>query len=111
MTETTCEIPQDTKIQDLISLGNLDLEGELEWEISLIWNFLCLFKIKLTHKPSLATNSCLVFEPQSPFTGVLFVLFDFWGITRRARLEKYIRGYFWYIRTQTSFQINHVVFT
>lgn len=49
----------------------------------------CLLKIKLTHKPSLATNSCLLFEPQSSFTGVPFVLLEFSGKTRRARLEKY----------------------
>lgn len=39
-TEITCELPQDTNIQDLIPLGNLDLEGELGWEISLLREFL-----------------------------------------------------------------------
>lgn len=40
ITEITCELPQDTNIQDLILL-DLDLEGELGWEISLLWEFLC----------------------------------------------------------------------
>lgn len=55
----------------------------------------CLLKIKLTHKPSLATNSCLLFEPQSSFTGVPFVLLEFSGKLDVRDWKS--TGLFWFI--------------
>lgn len=33
ITESACELPQDTNIVGLTLLGNLDLEGKLGWKI------------------------------------------------------------------------------